>query len=148
MSYREALTAANSKVKQGESKAQPYAVSELILQELWAIEVIGHGGEPCPSLLGTEHLVLSQLAGSCQEHDETSSLASCQSFLARRRSSPTCLMCMLAFNTDPSCKECRPWTLQNSPWPSELGQEGQGPAACSSAGRKAVQMASSNGVNI
>jgi hypothetical protein len=70
MSEREALAAAIAAVREAErleSKAQPDAVSELFRGELSAIEAIGRGGEPRPSLLGTEHPAAGCRVGRSQQ---------------------------------------------------------------------------------
>jgi hypothetical protein len=55
-----AAIASVREAEQSESKSQPKAVSELVRGELRVIEAIGHGGEPRPSLLGTEHPALGR----------------------------------------------------------------------------------------
>jgi hypothetical protein len=60
------------KAERSESELQPKAVSELVRGELHGIEAIGDGGEPSPSLLGTEHPALGRSVGGGQELGEYS----------------------------------------------------------------------------
>ncbi len=72
---QEALAAAITAVGEAErheSESQPQAVSELVRGELRAIEAIGHGCEPRPSLLRTEHPALGRSVGGGQELGEDS----------------------------------------------------------------------------
>jgi hypothetical protein len=67
-----AAIASVREAERSESESQPKAVSELVRGELRGVEAIGHGGEPRPSLFGTEHSALGRSVGGGQELGEDS----------------------------------------------------------------------------
>jgi hypothetical protein len=62
-----AAIASVREAERSESESQLKAVSELVRRELRGVEAIGHGGEPRPCLLCTEHPALGRSAGGGQE---------------------------------------------------------------------------------